>query len=204
MTRADDGRRSARPADLQIRRRRLRQAGERCVQCVDGVALRGRIEAGRARLHEQQGFTVRGKPDPVMQLRTVGRGPALRQRQGLERRIACQQRLEQIRAGRTQFGHALLQLVVQERRIERGVIERRRQQIAIRQKCRIECGQISLAVEHLREARIAVQLCRELMTRGGGSLGCCCRNGEQEQTRRRAVADLVEQQLLLGGCSPAA
>ena len=198
-TRADDRAEIAGPADFQARAAGIGQAHKRVAQRVDRCALRARVEAGRARLHEQQRLAVRREPDSVAQRRCVLGRPTLRQRKCLQGRIARQQRLEQFGARRSKILQPLLELRAQEIGIEVRVVERRRQQVTVRQPQRIERRQVGIAVQHFAEARVATKCRGEFLAQGDGRFGHGRGNRQQQQARGRAFADLVEQQALVGG-----
>src|SRR6185312_8806822 len=112
---------------------------------------------------------------------------------------ATQPRLQHRCRGRTQILDALLKLRVQVRRIEALRVQRRREQIAVRQQARRDFREIVAAIRHVCESRIMreriVETARQIRE------PCLRRTGnrQQQQSRTRSLADLVEQKFLIGG-----
>ena len=148
----------ARPADHQpgiCGRRLVRGKGR--FDRRNRFALRGRIETGGMRLHQQQGLALGRKPDAIAQQRLLWRRPLLGEFHDLERGVAWQDRLEQGCRRRAEILHALTEFIGQGCCIQRRGVEARGQQIAIWQQGFIKQAGVEFTVDHLAEMRVLTQ-----------------------------------------------
>ena len=125
------------------------------------------------------------------------RQPRVGEFQQLERRIPRQPGLQEPRCRRCEVTYALLELRPEEIGIQRRVIQRRRQQVAIGQQRIRDRVQARLAVRDQAELAAGAQRSGQRPRSVGRGLRVRPRDREQQHARSRALADLLQDEPLL-------
>ncbi len=162
------------------------------------LALPLRIETGCPGFrHEQRLVAGLVEPDVVKQLWLAFRHPRVGESQQFKRRITRQPRLEERRCRGRQVADPLLELRVKELGIQCRVVQRGRQQVAVREQPVRDCVQARFAVCDQPELAALAQPGGKRSGRVGCALGRSAGNREQQHAGCGSLADLLEDQSLL-------
>ncbi|MCY1298638.1 hypothetical protein D9M70_481320 [compost metagenome] len=181
-----------------------RGLGKGIADCVDGLRLRVRIRTrGRALRQQHRALAVARGPGAGMQRGALA-GVELRQHcRDLAGGVAWQQCLGEEAGRRGQQLERIVHGVRQAVLAETLRRDRRAEQVAVS----VDVLAVGVLVQRLAvldrgEARIAPQLRRHRARDRGAAIGVAAFDADQDQPRHQPVAQLADQQLLLGARQP--